>query len=352
MILYVLLAILMLGVLIAIHEFGHFISARLCGIAVKEFSIGFGPLLFQRVSKKTEMKFSLRAIPLGGYCMFYGDTDDDPEGLGKDDPRCYNKAPVWKRLLSVFSGPAMNMILAFIVAVILMAGYGIVYTSPLIYEVVPDRPAAAAGLQAGDVFVSVNGQPMQDCSTSEVSEAIGATAEGEPVQLVMRRDGEELSFELLPQYSEEDGRYLIGITITPGYEHMPAGQIVPAAFETCVDASGAILGALGKMVTTGEGFDQTTGPIGVVQTVAEYTQQYGFQQYLYLAVIISINLGLVNLLPIPGLDGSRIVFMLIEAVRRKPVKQKTEAIIHMCGYALLFGLMIFFTFRDVVRLFQ
>ena len=119
-ILYVLLAIVLLGVLITVHEYGHFIAARLTGIAVKEYSVGLGPKLFQWKSKKYETLFTLRPIPMGGYCMFYGDTDDDPEGVKKDDPRNYNNAPVWKRMVSVVAGPLMNMVLAFVVAVVLM----------------------------------------------------------------------------------------------------------------------------------------------------------------------------------------------------------------------------------------
>ena len=131
-----LLALLLLGILITVHEFGHFASARASGIPVKEFSIGFGPKLVQWKSKKHETLFSIRPIPLGGFCMFYGDTDDDPDGtLMKDDPRNYNNASVWKRMLSVFSGPAMNFVLAFVVAIVFMAVYGVTAASPFVYSV-------------------------------------------------------------------------------------------------------------------------------------------------------------------------------------------------------------------------
>ena len=352
-ILYILLALLLLGILITVHEFGHFISARMCGIAVKEFSIGFGPKLLQWKSKKHETLFSVRPIPLGGYCMFYGDTDDDPDGTKmKDDPRNYNNAAVWKRMISVFSGPLMNFVLAFVVAVVLMAVYGVTAATPFVASVDEGKPAALAGLQAGDRFVTVRGVDMTNAAVTDVSAAIGDMSQGDTVDLTVLRNGEELSFTIVPQYSEAEKRYLIGITIQQGYQKLPGGLVIPAAWETCVDASHTILDALGKLVTTGEGLDQTSGPVGVVQLVAEQTQQGGFEIYLYLTVIISINLGLMNLLPIPGLDGSRLVFMAIEAVRRKPVSQKIESVIHLCGYALLLGLMLFFTFKDVLRIFQ
>ena len=352
-ILYVLLALLLLGVLITVHEFGHFAAARVCGIPVKEFSIGFGPKLVQWRSKKHETLFSLRPIPMGGYCMFYGDTDDDPDGTKmKDDPRNYNNAAVWKRMLSVFSGPLMNFVLAFVVAVALMGIYGVTVASPLVASVVEGQPAAEAGLLPGDVFVTVRGQDMTNASTMDVSNAIGDISGGEAVALTILRDGAEMEFTIQPVYDEAEGRHMIGITIQQGYADLPAGLVVPAAWNLCKEAGTVILDSLGKLVTTGEGLDQTAGPVGVVQMVAEQTKQGGLEIFLYLMVIISINLGLMNLLPIPGLDGSRLVFMAIEAVRRKPVSQNIESMIHLAGYVLLLGLMAFFTFKDVLRIFQ
>ena len=351
-ILYVLLAILLLGILIMVHEFGHFAVARLCGIAVKEFSLGFGPVIWQHKSKKSDTTFSIRPIPMGGYCMFYGDTDDDPNGSTKDDPRNYNKAPVWKRMLSVLAGPGMNFVLAFVVAIALMGVYGAVATTPVVQEVEAGMPAAEAGLQAGDIFVRVNQTEVENGTVQDVSNAIGADASSAPVEITVLRDGQEQTFTVTPQYDSELERYRVGVTIAQGYEKMPASSILPSAWSLCKQASVAIVESLGKLFTTGEGLDETSGPVGVVQLVAEQTKQGGMEIFLYLTVLISINLGLMNLLPIPGLDGSRLVFMLIEAVRRKPVDQKIEAMIHLGGYALLFGFMIFFTFKDVMRIFQ
>jgi len=351
-ILYVLFALILLGVLITVHEFGHFLASRLCGIPVKEFSIGFGPKLLQWRSKKHETVFSIRPIPLGGYCMFFGDTDDDPEGKMKDDPRNYNNAAVWKRMISVFAGPAMNFVLAFVVAVVMMAAYGVTAATPYIYTVDESMPAAEAGLQAGDEFVTVRGLDMTNVSVMDVSNAIGDISKGEAVDLTIRRNGEEMDFTINPRFDEAEGRYLIGITIQQGYADLPGGMVIPAAWNICVEASTVILDSLSKLVTTGEGLDQTAGPVGVIQLVAQETAQGGLDTYLYLMVIISINLGLMNLLPIPGLDGSRLVFMFIEAIRRKPVSQQIESIVHLCGYVLLLGLMLFFTFKDVLRIFQ
>ena len=350
-ILYVLLAILLLGILIMVHEFGHFAVARLCGIAVKEFSLGFGPVIWQHKSKKSDTTFSIRPIPMGGYCMFYGDTDDDPNGSTKDDPRNYNKAPVWKRMLSVLAGPGMNFVLAFVVSIALMGVYGAVATTPVVQEVEAGMPAAEAGLQAGDIFVRVNQTEVENGTVQDVSNAIGADASSAPVEITVLRDGQEQTFTVTPQYDSELERYRVGVTIAQGYEKMSASAVLPSAWSLCKQASVAIVESLGKLFTTGEGLNDAAGPVGVVSLVAQQTQQGGFEIYLYLLVIISINLGLMNLIPIPGLDGSRLIFMLIEAIRRKPVNQKIEAGVHLCGYVLLFGIMIFFTFKDVLRLF-
>lgn len=350
-ILYVLLAILLLGILIMVHEFGHFAVARLCGIAVKEFSLGFGPVIWQHKSKKSDTTFSIRPIPMGGYCMFYGDTDDDPNDSTKDDPRNYNKAPVWKRMLSVLAGPGMNFVLAFVVAIALMGVYGAVATTPVVQEVEAGMPAAEAGLQAGDIFVRVNQTEVENGTVQDVSNAIGADASSAPVEITVLRDGQEQTFTVTPQYDSELERYRVGVTIAQGYEKMPASSILPSAWSLCKQASVAIVESLGKLFTTGEGLNDAAGPVGVVSLVAQQTQQGGLEIYLYLLVILSINLGLMNLIPIPGLDGNRLIFMIIEAIRRKPVNQKIEAGVHLCGYVLLFGLMIFFTFKDVLRLF-
>ena len=173
---------------------------------------------------------------------------------------------------------------------------------------------------------------------------------GTEVNLTILRDGAEMDFTIQPVYDEAEGRHMIGITIQQGYTKLPAGMVVPAAWNLCKEAATVILDSLGKLVTTGEGLDQTAGPVGVVQMVAEQTKQGGLEIYLYLTVIISINLGLMNLLPIPGLDGSRIVFHLIEAVRGKPIKPEREAMVHLIGMVFLLGLMIFFTYKDIVRL--
>lgn len=352
MVLYVLLGIVLLGVLIMVHEFGHFIAARLTGIEVKEFSIGFGPKLWQRKSKKHDTVFSLRPIPLGGYCMFYGDTDDDPDGTkSADDPRAYATQPVWKRLLTIFCGPLMNFVLAFVVTLGLLLSYTACDPTPYISSVESAMPAEAAGLKAGDYFVSIGDTTFTDKSTvSEVSEAINALGTDDAVPVVVRRGGEQLTLNVRPMYDTALARYRLGVSLSQRLRVAP-DQVLPATFRTLGNASVAVLKGLKAVFTTSQGFNQAAGPIGTVQLVAESTQQGGADTFFNLMILISVNLGLFNLIPIPGLDGARLIFLLIEAIRRKPVSQKIEAGVHLSGYVLLLGLMVVLLFKDVGRIF-
>lgn len=356
--LYVLLAILLLGILVTVHEFGHFIAARLTGIEVMEFAIGFGPKLFGWKSKKHETQFSLRAIPMGGYCAFYG--EDDARGKTKNDPRSYSRQSVWKRMFTVLMGPMMNFVLAFAVlfGYFLFSGvYDAVPDSLYVYAVDADSPAQQAGIRAGDVILSINGEAVtRELSGASLREALDrqAAATG-AVEMAVDRGEETLTLWVMPRYSAEHKRYLMGVSL--GYElagpRTPGlGEALAISWRNCVNAGSVIITALKNLVTTGEGLEQTGGPVAIIREVTVQTQTGGLDAYLNLLTVISINLGIMNLLPIPGLDGSRFLFMLWESVRGKPIAPQKEALVHMAGMLLLFGVMIFFTFRDVMNIFQ
>ena len=220
---------------------------------------------------------------------------------------------------------------------------------PFLETIEAGMPAEAAGLQPGDVLLAVNGSALGVGDVSALTDAIGKMQAGESLTVTVRRGEATLDISLTPVWDEATGRNRIGVGIS-ALSRISGWQIIPAAWDSCVYASTIILKSLGALVTTGQGLKDTAGPIGVVQMVAEQTRTGGFEMFLNLAVIISINLGLINLLPIPGLDGSRLVFFLIEALRRKPVSRRIETAVHLTGYALLLGLMAFFTFQDVGRL--
>lgn len=368
---YILAAILMLGVMVTVHEAGHFLAARLTGIPVKEFAIGFGPKLLSWGSKKYETRFALRLIPAGGYCMFYG--EDDTEGKeAREDPRAIGKYPVIKRIVTVAMGPIMNFVLALIVASALFGmigedtqGY---FEAPQVVTVESGSPAEQAGVLPGDRLETVNGESAvgltEDSTALRINVLVNAYKEGmEPLRLGVRRGEETLSLLMTPRYNEEAKRYLIGVTLETGYVPVYTAVSLPRAVslgaEYCVRAGGAILGSLRDLITTGAGLEQTSGPVGIVQLIAEETQRSAAESsreavitYGELLVLISVNLGLFNLIPIPGLDGSRIVFLIIEGIRRKPVPQKVEAWVHMSGYVLLLGLMLVMTFKDVLHIFK
>ena len=345
------LAILLLGILITVHEFGHFMAARLTGIEVMEFAIGFGPRLLGWTGKKSGTKFSLRAIPLGGFCAFYG--EDDAEGKTTDDPRAYNNQSVWKRMFTVLMGPAMNFVLAFVVATCYYFFTGVAQVEPYLVEIEPSGPAYDADLEAGDVISHVDGEEI----LSGGIDALLAAIDGDqPLALTVLRGEETVETVCTPVWDEAAGKYRIGVTIGNRYTGevlpMPFGQAVREGWNICVYASTVIIDSLIAMVTRGEGIDQTAGPVGVITIVSEQVQTYGFDAFVNYLVLISVNLGVMNLLPIPGLDGSRFLFMAVEAIRRKPVPRDKEAMIHLGGMLFLFAVMIFFTFRDVLRLFQ
>lgn len=357
-ILYVLIAILLLGILVTVHETGHFFAARLTGIAVTEFAIGFGPKLVSWKSRKHETDFSIRVIPFGGFCAFVG--EDDVEGKHKDDPRAFNRQKVWKRMLTVIMGPVMNLVLAFVVAAAYfwIGGVGVVTgIDPYIAEVAGTGPAYEAGLQDGDVITQINGMDVLDGTTDTLLNAIGSYQAGDaPLHMTIRRGEETFETDMTPFWDEAEGKYRVGVTIGGMYrvemQKIGLAASLKQSWSSCVYAGGVIINALGDLVTTGEGLDQTSGPVGVVSMVSQEVKTGGLDAFLNLLVVISINLGIMNALPIPGLDGSRFLFMVVEAIRRKPVAPEKEAMVHLVGMIFLFAVMIFFTFRDVLNLFH
>ena len=360
-ILSILAAILLLGILVMIHEAGHFFASRATGIPVKEFSIGFGPKLFSWKSRKYDTRFFVRLIPAGGYCMFYG--EDDPEA-DRSDPRALNNQKVWKRFVSVVMGPMMNFVLAFVAAVLLFCFIGEDTQGTVgkvsLNSVVENSPAAAAGLQAGDIILKINGQDaagLDETGQLRVRTLIAAYRAGDaPIAFTVQRGETQAECSAVPRYDEAEQRYLVGITMTyeyiPGYTPVTLPRAMQLGADYCVRAGGAVLEGLKELVTTREGIENSAGPVGIVSMIAEETRNYGLSAYVQMMILISVNLGLFNLLPIPGLDGSRLIFLLVEGVRRKPVNQRIEAYVHLAGYALLFLLLIAITCRDVLRIFQ
>lgn len=336
---YVILALLLLGVLIMAHEAGHYLAARACGIEVQEFAMGMGPLLC-KWKNKHGTQFSLRALPIGGFCQFYGEDED------VNDPRAFNNQAVWKRLATVVSGPLMNFVVAFVVIVLYMSVLGIWTTVPRVAEV--ETHAAEAGLMAGDVLLRVNDTPA-DGTDVVLAEIMGS--EGAPVALQVDRGGKQVDISITPFFDEEYGRYRVGFSFAQERMRVSLLESIPFSVSYNVE-SGRLIGVtLKNLLFKGEGMNEFSGPVGTVYVIQEVTRQGGVDIYLELLALISVNLGVMNLLPIPGLDGSRMLFLLVEAVRRKPVRRELEGAIHGAGFILLMGLMVMLTYKDIMQIF-
>ena len=362
-ILYILIAILMLGIIIFLHELGHFIVGRLCGIGVTEFALGMGPKLWGFTRKGT--KFSLRLIPLGGYCAFVGEDDDK-----KDDPTAMNNAPAWKRLLTVIAGPFMNFFVAFILSTILIAG-GLIMNPyetemlPYVIEVLAGMPAEEAGILLGDIFTEVNGQPVTFDSTG-TDFLCSFAAGGESMTVKLSRavsDTEVETYEtvLTPVFDEESGSMLMGVSFPYTYARFDVGVFgaMGESFKfmgrTAVETWKLLVSLIGDLLH-GNPIEQGTvsGIVGIVDTVSDELNvgfsenfAYGLSYVTYYIMAISLSLGIMNLLPFPALDGGRAVLLIIEAITGKHIKRETEAIINLIGFGILILLMVFVTVNDV-----
>ena len=345
-ILYILLAIVLLGVLVMVHEFGHYLVGRLTGMTVLEFSIGFGPKLIGW--RRKEIDYSLRVIPLGGYCSFLGEDEKN------DDPRAMNNKPVWRRFLTIFAGPAMNFVFAFLACVALLMGYmtaGI--ATPTVEDVYQDMPAAEAGIQAGDVIVEANGEEIafSEEGAQKLRDLISTSPVDEEIEFVVERNGERINVSAAPALMTDEqtgtSSYMIGI-VFEGRTYT-LGEALAQAPRTMIDFVKMMLDALKNLVFHGEGVDEMAGPVGIISVVSEVARE-GFYMVLYILFVISLNLGLMNLLPLPALDGGRLVFLIVEAIRRKPIPPEKEGMVHGVGMLLLLGLILVITYQDIVRL--
>lgn len=374
-------AILLLALCILLHEIGHFASAIALGIPVEEFSIGFGPKIVQ--FKARGVKYSLRLILLGGYVRYFMDESDlltedralrreggepdeaqlpdapadgaEPAPAGEDEEalraRCYMNQPAWKRFISAFCGPLMNFVLAFFVAVALFFMLGNPMTAPRIAEYSTDSPAYEAEFEPGDVIVEVDGRAVSyDAQGAQLVLDAIAASEGAPMEFTVERGGERVTLSVTPEYSASDGRYMIGASFGTAYSPCGPGEAISRAWQYVSMITREMYSMLGGMFTSDIPIDQQlTGPVGTVQIISEQVRM-GAQDALNVLLVISLNFGILNLLPIPGLDGAKLVVLVIEMVRRKPIPPSREAVVNLIGLALLFGLMIFVTYKDIARL--
>lgn len=340
----IVLAILLFGFIVFFHELGHFLLAKKNKIDVDEFAVGMGPVLFQKTYKGT--RYSIRLLPIGGYCAMGEDEE------ATDSPNNFNNKSVWARISVIAAGPVFNFILAWIFSVILIFMIG--YDRPVIGSVEDGYPAAEAGLQEGDRVVRIGDKNIH------IYREISAYLQFHPdedVVLTYERDGEEHTVTLTPKMDEELGYERIGLASSGNTKAnlLTAFQYGTYEVKYWIEVT---LDSLRMLVTGQIGVDQLSGPVGIVDVVDETYQQsrsYGAYvvaaQMLYLAILLSANLGVMNLLPLPALDGGRLVFLFVEAVRKKRVPPEKEGYVHFAGIVLLMLLMVVVMYNDIQRVF-
>ncbi|MCL4424174.1 MAG: RIP metalloprotease RseP [Firmicutes bacterium] len=332
-------SILVFGLLIFIHEFGHFLVAKRVGIKVQEFALGMGPKLvgYQR----GETLYSLRLFPIGGFVRMAGMEAHDQE-----DERGFNKKSVWQRMAVIFAGPLMNLVLAAILFASIFAFIGLPVYEPVIGEVIPGHPAAEAGVLPGDKILAINGEAVGDWGRLV---NLIQKRPGEPLVLEVQRGNQRLQLRLVAESKTgEDGQTRGFIGIGPVIRRQDPLEAMKNGFWQTIGIILFWFKALGLMLTKKMAVD-FAGPIGITQMIGEATRT-GLTNLLSLAGALSANLGLINLLPIPALDGSRLMFLLVEVVRGKRLDPARENFIHFLGFALLIFLAIFIAYQDILRL--
>lgn len=374
--------IVMFLVMVSLHEFGHFITAKLMDFKILEYAIGFGPAIFK--SKKSQIQYSLRLIPFGGYCKFEGEDEKS------DDKRAFSNQPVWKRIIVVAAGGIFNIVLGFVLFMVIVPFLSPVATNT-VKEVVNGSYIQQEGLMPGDKIIEINGKNVSFYNDITLYTE-DFTAESE-CELTVKRDGEKLKLNFRPSenitsYSYTDDGVKISSKINGEYEE---NQFYPYSEELLKDeekvgktetVTKLIIGfrpdnkditifnvwaeawnytkfvvklvynSLWQMVTGKVGMEQMSGPVGVVSEVnnAVHSGKYSWLNILNLTALLTINLGVFNLLPIPALDGGRLFFMLIELIRRKPIPVEKEGIVHTIGFLLLMLLVVIISYGDIIKL--
>ncbi|MCI7323435.1 MAG: RIP metalloprotease RseP [Lachnospiraceae bacterium] len=342
------IAFLVFGILILFHELGHFLLAKANGVKVNEFCFGLGPTLFG--IQKGETKYSVKLFPFGGACMMEGEDEESP------DERAFGSKSVWARMSIVFAGPFFNFIMAFVFAFILMSCIG--YDKPVLTGVTDGFPAQEAGIMEGDEIVKINHMSIHFAREIQYYTTFHS---GETLDITYLRDGDKYEVTLTPELDEESGRYLYGISYSVNVREK--GSILTNLKNSFYELRYWIYTTIQsvRMLVTGQvSPNELMGPVGIVKNVGEVFQEsakldgyyWAFLNVLNWAILLAANLGVMNLLPIPALDGGRLVFLIVEAVRGKRIDPKKEGMVNLVGLLILFALMIVVMFNDIRKIFM
>lgn len=350
--------LIVLSVIVISHEFGHFIVAKMNGIHVVEFDLGMGPTLLHFTKKGT--RFALKLLPLGGACIFEGqdgtglisqNDSDDPAEEGRYG-MAFNAANVWARISTVFAGPFFNFLLAMLFSMVIVGFCG--SDIPVIQGLTEGRPAIESGLKEGDIITKINGESIHVWRDITLISILNS---GEELTIEYNRDGNKGTATFAPQFSEEDNRYYIGIEGGTSYVKCTGLSLFKYSWYELVFNFRNTFKSLKQLFIGKMSMDQLSGPVGIAQVVDDSystVKNYGISSVILtmmnIAMLLSVNLGVINLLPLPALDGGRLVFLAIEVVRGKPVPAEKEGIIHLIGIVLFFLLAIFVLYNDIMRI--
>ncbi len=340
----IVIAVIIFSLIIVFHELGHFSVAKACDVKVNEFNLGFGPRLLHFT--KGDTTYSIRLLLFGGSCMMEG------EDTSSDDERSFQSKPVWQRFLIVAAGPIFNFILAYILSVILIGCIG--YDAPVISDVMEGYSAEEQGMQAGDEIISINGYRVHFYQEISVYSYFHP---GEEMDVIYERNGERYEVTITPTYSEEDERYLLGIVSSGERTKGNVFTVLAYGFYEVKYQIYTTFQSLWMLVTGQLGVSDLSGPVGIVKTIGDTVDAsassgvfYVVMNMINLSILLSANLGVMNLLPFPALDGGRLVFFIIEMIRRKKVSEEVEGYVNFAGFALLMVLMVVVMFFDIQKI--
>ena len=343
-ILSILIAVFVFGILIFVHELGHYIAARIFGVKIYEFSIGMGPRLVWFDSKKTGIRYKICMLPFGGYVSMAGEEEESD--LAPDDPRALPNQKPWHRLIITAAGGVVNLFVGFLLM------FAVVLGTPASSTKVADFPeelriegvsTEADGLKSGDIILSVGGRRVH--TGMEMDYEIMRRGV-EPLQVVVLREGQKQTLTITFP-TEVQSKQVVGTRDFRVYaEKKTFSSVLSQSFYRSVCTVRMVWESLFDLATGRYGIEAVSGPVGITATVSQ-AASYGLFSVLYLVSVISINLGVVNLFPLPALDGGRVFFILLEMIRRKPIRRDVEARIHAIGMFLLLGLAVFITFKDI-----
>lgn len=335
------LAILLFCIMIFPHELGHFIAARRVGVKVNEFAFGMGPAIWKKQGPET--LYSIRLFPVGGFCAMEGEDEESNE------PRAFGNKKPWQKIVVLAAGSFMNIICAIVIMSLVIGIMG--FTTTVVGQVTEDLPAKAAGILEGDKLLKIDDTEIEQWT--DVSKALQASG-GEEVVVTLERDKQVETVSVVPRLTEgvdAQGNpaqgYVLGVTCK--ISHNPFMAVVDGAQSTW-NMTKMMFSALGQLFTGKAGVDELSGPVGMINMVSQ-TTEYGFWYYGFLTALICVNLAIINLLPLPALDGGRIIFVIYTMITGKTVSEKVEGAIHMVGMVLLLALMVFVTMNDITRIF-